>query len=70
MKIVFTLHAEDRIKKRGISKEEIIDAIRYPKNTEKRQGKYYAQKDLPNGTIEVVYEKENYIKVITLYWIK
>lgn len=66
MKIIFTLHAKDRIKKRGVSKEvskeDIIEAVKFPKKTEKKHGKYYAQKDLPNGIIEIVYEKENLYK--------
>ena len=44
MEIIFTLHAEDRIKKRKIAKEDIIEAIEYPKKIEKKYGKYYAGK--------------------------
>jgi len=70
MEIVFTLHAEERIIKRGISKEEVIEAIKYPENIEKKSGKYYIQKNIGRGIIEIVYEKENYIKVVTVYWLR
>ncbi len=70
MKLIFTLHALDRIKKRKITKEEVEESIKFPDNTEKKHGLYYAQKKIQRGKIEIVYEKkENYIKVITLYWI-
>ena len=69
MEIVFTLHAKNRLKKREISEDEVINTIKYPENTYKREGKYYAQKNIGRGNIEVVYEKDNYINVITVYWI-
>lgn len=70
MKIVFTLHSLDRIKKRKITKEEIEESVRVPDNITKKHEKYYIQKKLQRGTMEVVYEKkESYIKIITLYWI-
>ena len=55
---------------RRILKQEVIDAIRYPDKTLKKHDKYYFQKSLNRGKIEVVCEKiENNIKVITIYWI-
>lgn len=35
----------------------------------KEDGKFYAQKKLNGLSIEVVYTKEKYINVITVYWI-
>lgn len=67
MKIVFTEHAKERMKKRGISEEEVINAIKYGEEVIKKLGKYYARKNIGRRKIEVVYEKENYIKVITVY---
>ena len=69
MEIVFTEHAEYRIKKRKITKDEIINTIKYPEKTNKIGEIYYFQKDIGRGKIEVVYEKDKYIKVITIYWI-
>jgi len=69
MEIIFTEHAKDRLKKRKIIKDEVINTIKYPEKTKKEKRRYYAQKDIGRGKIEVVYEKEKYIKIITLYWI-
>jgi len=70
MKIVFTHHAEDRIKIRKITKIEALDAISFPDKTVKKYGKYYYQKQLERGTIEVVVEKSGKnLNIITIYWI-
>ena len=57
------------MKKRNITYDEIITAINYPDKTAKKEGEYYATKNIGRGIIEVVYEKDKYIKVITIYWI-
>jgi hypothetical protein len=67
MKIIFTEHAKFRMKKRHITKEEIINAINYSDKTLKKAGKFYAQKNIGRATIEVVYEKDKYINIITVY---
>ena len=69
MDIIFTEHAEYRIKKRKITKDEIINVIKYPEKTKKIGGEYYVQKNIGRGKVEVVYEKDKYIKVVTVYWI-
>ncbi len=69
MKIVFTLHALDRMNKRKISKEEVIDIVRFPEEILKKKGKYYAKKNIIRANVEVIYEKENYIKIITIYYL-
>jgi len=70
MKIIFTQHAEFRIKKRKILKEEVIDAIKSPDKVLKKHSMYYYQKKLYRGTIEVVVEKtENNLNVVTIYWL-
>ena len=38
MEIVFTEHAKDRIKKRKITEDEVINAIKYPNKIEKKKG--------------------------------
>ena len=57
MKFIFTDHAEYRVRKRNLTKEEVIDAIKYADKTEKRHEKYYSRKDIGRGAIEVVYER-------------
>ncbi|HLC20093.1 MAG TPA: DUF4258 domain-containing protein [Candidatus Nanoarchaeia archaeon] len=70
MNIVFSFHAEYRMKKRKFLREEIIDAIKNPDKTTKKYEKYYYQKKISRGTVEVVCEKtEKSLKVITLYWL-
>ena len=70
MKIIFTKHAEERIKKRKISKEDIKETINYPDLIVKKHKKLYFRKKLNRGLIEVCCEKiENIIKIITVYWV-
>jgi len=69
MDIVFTDHAKNRIKKRKIKEEEIIKAINNPDKMYKSEGKYYIQKDIGRGKIEIVYQKDKYINIVTVYWI-
>jgi hypothetical protein len=65
--IIFTKHAKDQIKERGISEDEVINAIKFPEQTRKVGDVYYVQKQTVSGKIEVIYVRESYIKVITLY---
>ncbi len=65
--IIFTKHVKEQMKERGISEDEVINTIKYPEKTQKIDDVYYAQKRTIQGIIEVVYIKENYIKVITVY---
>ena len=70
MKIIFTNHAERRLIKRKILKQDVVDAIKYPSKIIKKHGKYYFQKVLRRGRIEIVCEiMEINIKIITLYWL-
>ena len=69
MKISFTFHAEEMPKERKITKEEAELTVKSPEKVFKEEGKYYASKNIGRGVIEVVYTRENYIKVITLYWL-
>ncbi len=70
MDITFTAHAEWRLTKRKIIREEALDAIKNPNKTIKKYGKYYYQKRFSRGTIEVVCEKtEKSLNIITLYWL-
>lgn len=67
MNIVFTKHAKEQMNERSISEDEVINTIKYPEITQKIEDVYYARKKIIQGTIEVVYIRENYIKVITVY---
>jgi len=67
MNIIFTKHAKEQMEERGISEDEVINTIKYPEKTEKIRDRYLVQKKTIQGIIEVVYIKENYIKVITAY---
>jgi len=70
LEYIFTDHAEDRVKKRNLTKQEIIESIKNADKTLKKHGKYYAQKNIGRGTIEIAYERtESYIRVLTVYWI-
>lgn len=71
MKIFFTSHAIERINRRRISKEEVLDALRFPTIINKKHDLYYYQKIIDQrGMIEVVVEKtEKNIKIVTVYWI-
>ena len=70
MRIILTVHAGFRIRKRKISYEEIIETLKWPEKLIKKDGKYYAQRNLGRGRIEIVCEKtENYIKIVTVYWV-
>ena len=69
MRIIFTKHVMDRIKKRKITEDDIVNTLMYPERINKKEGNYYAQKNIGRGKIEVVYEKDKYIKIITVYWI-
>jgi len=69
MEIIFIKHALFRMKKRKLTKDEVINSIKYPENTSKKDGKFYVQKNIDKANIEIVYEKDKYIKVITAYYI-
>lgn len=69
MEIKFTLHSKERMKKRRISEEEVLMTIENPDKIIKKKGNYYSQKNIGRAKIEVVYEKDKYINVITLYYI-
>jgi len=69
MQIIFTEHAKERLKKRKITKEEVELALKSPDKTRKEGGKYLAEKNIGRAKIEVVYEKDKYIKIVTIYYI-
>ncbi|MBN2454365.1 DUF4258 domain-containing protein [Candidatus Woesearchaeota archaeon] len=70
MKVVFTLHAEEQMAERKIVKQWVEEAIKQPDFIEKEGGKHYSMKKINSHLLKVVYVKENYIKVVTCYFIK
>jgi hypothetical protein len=56
MEIIFTEHAEERLEKRKFLRTEIIEAIKFPDKILKKHEKYYHQKTLERGKVEIVCE--------------
>lgn len=71
MRIDFSPHAEKRLKERGVDKEKIIEVINFPDYTIRRSNyKIEAFKKIKDKILKVVYfQIENYIKVITSYYL-
>lgn len=69
MEIIFTEHVKEGMRKRNITEEEIISAVKYPDITFKRERKYFVAKNIGRTIIQVVYEKDKYIKIITVYYL-
>ncbi len=69
MQFHYTFHALDAIAERKIEKIWVKEALQFPDITYFEEGKYYAVKKLNGLSIEVVYVKEKYIKIITVYWV-
>ena len=62
MPIKFTRHALERMKVRGITKEEIIEAINNPdKKTKDNLGNFIAQKAKKKYLLRVFYYKQELI---------
>jgi hypothetical protein len=70
MKFVYTLHAEEQIRRRKIEKVWIEETIRSPDSLRRENHKCYAKKKLNGASLKVVFIKEKYIKVVTAYFIK
>ena len=67
--IIYTAYAEEQIKERNIEKAWIEEAIRSPDYIVREGQKYLVTKKLNWHAIEVVYVKEKYLKIITVYWV-
>ena len=69
MRLHFTQHVIERMLKRCISEEMVLEALRYPDSTRKAEGKHLYLKQLDVGTIEVCCERtESNINILTVYW--
>lgn len=67
--VIDTFHAEYQLKERKIDKQWIEEAIRSPNIIKHIGNKSYAIKKIGSKTLKVVYVKQRYIKIITIYWI-
>ena len=67
MDIYYTSHAEEQIRERKIEKVWVEETIKRPDLTKHIGHKYRVTKKLNGLTLEVVYLKQKYIKIITIY---
>jgi len=72
MILKFIPHAQERMKKRGISKENILSAIKYPfDNKKQNDGRLQVFGVVGNTVLKVIYEeKRNYNLIISAMWYK
>ena len=68
MEIRYTLHSEEQITERKIEKVWVEETTRYPDKISVIGKKHYAIRKINGGVLKVVYVKEKYIKIITVYW--
>jgi hypothetical protein len=69
MEVSYTKHCEERMVKKKIEKVWVYETIKYPDKMLIKNGKNYAEKKINGGSLKVVYIKEKYLKVITVYWV-
>jgi len=68
VKIIYSLHALERMRQRGISKELIVLCIQNPDKSEELEEVYRCIKKIDNKVIVVVYRRENdKFMVVTAY---
>ena len=68
MKIVYSDHAEKRLRQRGITTLEIEHVLKYPTYVKKSyEGRKEAVGEVRNRAIKIAFEeKENYIRIISV----
>jgi hypothetical protein len=71
-RFIYTDHAHQRIKERGVSQAQIEETILHPDKISKSfKGRTIVHKEFKGKKLEVVYSRENHkIIVITAYWLK
>ena len=68
--IIFTKHAKDRMRERGILKSDIEKVILNPDKIQREDGRVTASKKINKEILEIVYVIENHNKIIlTCYYI-
>ncbi|MBI4148981.1 DUF4258 domain-containing protein [Candidatus Woesearchaeota archaeon] len=68
MDIIYSDHAQKRMKERGITEWEVEHVLTYPRYTKKSfEGRKIAEGEVNNRAIKISFvAKENFIKVITV----
>ena len=69
MRISYTIHALGQMQERRIHPIWVEETIKYADETKRIEQKYYAVKRFNGKILKVVYVKENYIKVVTTFFI-
>lgn len=68
--IIFTKHAINRLKERGILKSDIVKALENPDYIKRDNNRIIANKKLNKKTLELVFVKENHKTIIlTCYYL-
>jgi len=65
--IIFTRHAKQRMVRRNISPEKVINTIKYPDLSVKKNNRIFFRKF--EYLFEVVCVEEKVLKVLTVYWV-
>jgi len=69
MRIDLSYHAKKRMAERGINFEDVEETVEMPDYTVSKRNKKEAYKKINDKTLKVVYfQKDKYIKVITIIW--
>lgn len=68
MKVAYSVHAERRMRQRGVTRLEVAHVLKYPLYVKKSfEGRREAVGKVKNRTIMVKFvEMKNYIKIITV----
>ena len=69
MKIVFSLHALERMRQRGISRKSVVLCIQNPDKSEELEGVYRCVKKINNKVIIAVYRQENDKSIVVTAYI-
>ncbi len=70
MLVDYSFHAKEQIILRKIELVWIEETLKYPHVTEKLGiNKYFVRRKLNERSLEVIFLKEKYIKIVTVYWI-
>ncbi|HSU72877.1 MAG TPA: DUF4258 domain-containing protein [Candidatus Binatia bacterium] len=70
MRMEYSRHAREQMEERGITSQDVLDALHFPDATVKRYGQYFARRNLDRGVLCVAYERgASYIKIITVWWL-
>jgi hypothetical protein len=68
MRIEFTEHAQQQMRRRKIELRVVIETIKRPEMLRKTATHHYARRTFKKRVLQVVYIKETNIRVLTAYW--